>query len=98
MKTYESLANSTLGRITSLNGEHTRTKKGRRSYVNKPYVNLHFTAIDCAEFSSVCAKDSITSYPTLVMLNVKRASEKIVGPTAKSANKFISEKFFSVQV
>lgn len=95
---YESLANTTLSKIAKLNNDHRKSNRGRRSYVNKPYTSLHFTAIDCGEFSSLCSKESITSYPTLVMLNVKHAAEKIVGPNLKSATKFVNEKYFAVQV
>lgn len=96
--TYESVANTTLSKIAVLNNEHRKTSSGRRGYVNKPYTNLHFTAIDCATYSSICSKESITSYPTLIMQNVNRSSEKISGPSLKSATKFINEKYFSVQV
>lgn len=95
---YESLANTTLSKIAKLNNDHRQSSRGRRSYVNKPYTNLHFTAIDCGEFGSLCSKESVTSYPTLVMLNVKHAAEKIVGPNLKSATKFVNEKYFDVQV
>jgi len=96
--TYESVANATHKRIATLNKEHSKTNRGRRGYVNKPYTNLHFTAIDCAVYSSICSKESITSYPTMIMQNVNKSSEKISGPSLKSATKFINEKYFSVQV
>eukprot|EP00598_Pedospumella_elongata_P006709 CAMPEP_0184983830 /NCGR_PEP_ID=MMETSP1098-20130426/12932_1 /TAXON_ID=89044 /ORGANISM="Spumella elongata, Strain CCAP 955/1" /LENGTH=358 /DNA_ID=CAMNT_0027507715 /DNA_START=120 /DNA_END=1193 /DNA_ORIENTATION=- len=95
--TYESVANTTNTRIAILNKDNTKTNSGRRGYVNKPYTNLHFTAIDCAVYSSICSKESITSYPTLIMQNVNRSSEKISGPSLKSATKFINEKYFLVQ-
>lgn len=98
MPTYESVANTTVSRIAQLNKEHTKTNRGRRGYNNKPYTNLHFTALDCAEYSSICSKERINSYPTMTMQNVNGTTEMISGPSPKSATKFINEKYFRVQV
>lgn len=71
---YNTLASETNARVLDINKEKQSRKGWRKRATHRTYSPLRFTAIDCAEYSTICAKAGISSYPTLKTYNIGGAS------------------------
>jgi hypothetical protein len=59
VKPYSKLAEKSLARMNKVNQGKSLNRKGKH--------DLHFTAVDCAEYAEICSQAEVRSYPTLIV-------------------------------